>query len=160
MSKIPQRIWNAYRNCQRLFWEKKLFWTFFGNFDFEISRFCHSDTLKNEIPWTLTNDKIFFSSRTVPKKFFLTYYKHRPFNRTNSQGHTTSRKVATSLFRKKSSATWGPKITAFIWDFKKNFLKTHYLAISIAERSSSWSVKELCINTIFFSEFDLKIVLP
>ena len=40
------------------------------NFDFEISRFCHSDTLKNEIPWTLTNDKNFFSNRTVPKKIF------------------------------------------------------------------------------------------
>ena len=113
MSKIPQWICNAYRNCQRLFWEKTFFWTFFGNFDFEISKFCHSDTLKNEIPWTLTNDKIFFSSRTVPKNFFLTYYKHRPFNHTNSQGHTTSRKVAKSLFRKKSSATWGLKVTAF-----------------------------------------------
>ena len=98
----------------REYFEKKSFLNiFFENFDFEISRFCHSDTLTNEIPWTLTNDKKCFSGRTVPK-IFLKYYKHRPFNRTNSQDHTTSRKFATSFFRKKSSATWGPKITAFI----------------------------------------------
>ena len=49
---------------------KKFFSTFFWNFDLEISRFCHSDTLKNEISWTLTDDKKNFSSRTVPKKIF------------------------------------------------------------------------------------------
>ena len=91
---------------------KKFFSTFFWNFDLEISRFCHSDTLKNEISWTLTDDKKNFKSHGSEKNF-LRYCKNRAFNRTNSQGHTTSRKVATSLFRKKSSATWGPKITTF-----------------------------------------------
>ena len=58
------------------------FGTFFGNFDFEISRFCHSDTLKNEIPWTLTNDKKFFQVARFQKKFFeilqtQTYQSHQ-----------------------------------------------------------------------------------
>ena len=48
--------------------EKKHFFEHF--LEILTSKFRHSDTLKNEIPWTLTNDKNFFQVARFQKTNF------------------------------------------------------------------------------------------